>query len=142
MDCFIIGMRAAIINRDWNLLLECLFDDKENPYYKACLSKDLEKAKECIKNGFYVEKSHRWVEPCIEHECGLSGCICDGYWKALYTFAWAYAPRNVDFYDNVFKFGLIRKNDLNEEIIKKMLVVSNNYQTDKWFSSFTQLLID
>jgi hypothetical protein len=98
---------------DWKSIVESLFgkDPLFPTYHKACLDKDVEKAKQLIGQGAFAEHTYLWNEESYLHICGMDGCFQA---HRFVPFVWL-LQRDRKFVEIIIDLGLI-------EIEKKIII--------------------
>jgi hypothetical protein len=108
---------------DWEAMVNVLFDWKEgNPYYKACLNKDLETAKKLIKEGYFAENTYLWVEP-YTSACDME-CFCGT--KPVHQVMNRHCNMGFDKFVKLFDYGLFPMEYVIDQNYSIKLFLSKN----------------
>jgi hypothetical protein len=109
-----LNLLQNVARGDWFGIVNELLEE-DTSYKKACLEKDLYKAKKTIREGFSI-KSYLWNEPFDVCDCGLPGCF-DFYAANPSEGLVLTIEQNFDLLDNLVIFGLLTENDITFQLL-------------------------
>jgi hypothetical protein len=133
------NLEQAILDKDWNDILNELFSDEEveydDSYYEACINENLEEAKRLIALGYQADNTWLWANKRHNCVCGLSECH-DGFSdEPIFTLLAKLfdVKPDIKLVTKLVDYGLLSIEDIPDRIIFKLL--HRKYET-------TQEIID